>query len=358
MSTLLNSSIGLAMNATRYLQPDGTYQSYLDIKIGDIRQTNAGDRYEITEHVGGINYKIKFIDDNGYTRTVTHQSILQGSIRNPMRYELKDGKLLTSKDITVGGIYQGSQGAEFTVISKSDKTAHWIVKFNDDYEHQMTVSTQAILKGSPKNPYRPSVFGVGFVGVGKYTPTVIGASGKGRITPEYRAWGHMLERSYYPQYHERFPTYRGCEVCKEWHNFQVFAEWYTAQKGYELGWSLDKDLLGDGSGIYGPSTCILIPIEINGMLNAGGILNSESTLPSGIAINKQGRYQVAIRFTDTPRHTKSFDTLREAIHYRNQQVQSYINRVIQRYITDLSAVVLKALKRRLREIYLINPDEY
>ena len=276
----------------------------------------------------------------------------------PKLYVQPDGKALTSKDVMVGGIYQGSQGGEFTVIAKSDKTASWVIKFNDDYEHQMTVPTQAILKGSPKNPYRPSVFGVGFVGAGKYTPTVIGETGKKRIKPEYRAWAHMLERSYCPKKHERFPTYTDCEVCKEWHDFQVFAEWYTTQEGYELGWSLDKDLLGDGSGVYGPSTCILIPTEINGMLNAGGTLNSESTLPSGIAINKQGRYSVAIRFSDTPRHTRSFNTLHEAIHYRNQQTQSYINRVIQRYITDLSIVVLKALKRRLREIYLINPDEY
>lgn len=279
-------------------------------------------------------------------------------INNTLKqYVQPDGKALTSKDIIVGDIHQGSQGAEFTVISKSDRATHWIIKFNDDYEHQMTVSTQAILKGSPKNPYRPSVFGVGFVGAGKYTPTVIGETGKKRITPEYRAWAHMLERSYYPQYHERFPTYADCEVCKEWHNFQVFAEWYTTQEGYELGWSLDKDLLGDGSGVYGPSTCTLIPSDVNGMLNVGGTANKILDLPPGIAINNQGKYQVSIRYQGIRRHVLSFDTLAEAIRYKNHQTDIYLKLILTRYGSCIEPDILDKLKTKLYKSYIIRETE-
>ena len=40
-----------------------------------------------------------------------------------IRYLQPDGTYQSYLDIKVGGIHQGSQGAEFTVISKSDKTA-------------------------------------------------------------------------------------------------------------------------------------------------------------------------------------------------------------------------------------------
>lgn len=275
----------------------------------------------------------------------------------PKQYVQPDGKALTSKDIVVGGIHQGSQGAEFTVISKSDKTARWVIKFNDDYEHQMTVSTQAILKGSPKNPYRPSVFGVGFVGVGKYTPTLIGETGKKRITPEYRAWTHMLERSYYPQYHERFPSYIGTEVCDEWLNYQTFAEWYTNQTGYNLDWTLDKDLLSQDSKLYSPHTCTLIPSDVNGMLNVGGTANKILDLPPGISINKQGKYQVAIRYQGVRRHVLSFDTLAEAIRYKNHQTDIYLKLILTRYGRYIEPAILDKLKTKLYNSYIIGETE-
>ena len=34
----------------------------------------------------------------------------------------------------------------------------------------------------------------------------------------------MLERFHDSKYQEKRPTYIGCSVAEEWHNFQIFAE--------------------------------------------------------------------------------------------------------------------------------------
>ncbi len=51
-------------------------------------------------------------------------------------------------------------------------------------------------------------------------------------------------------------------------DFQVFTEWYRSQAGYDLGWHLDKDLLGSGS--YSEETCCLLPPTLNVLMQGIG----------------------------------------------------------------------------------------
>lgn len=72
----------------------------------------------------------------------------------------------------------------------------------------------------------------------------------------------MFERCY----SGRYPSYENVKVCNDWHNYQVFAEWYSRDiidkgKTYQL----DKDLLGDSS-VYSPETCCLLKDNINQMI--------------------------------------------------------------------------------------------
>ena len=76
-------------------------------------------------------------------------------------------------------------------------------------------------KGAIKCPYEATVYGVGYLGEGKYQVCI-----NSKITRCYKTWQHMLERCYDEKYQLRKPTYKGCTVCEEWHNFQNFAEWY------------------------------------------------------------------------------------------------------------------------------------
>ena len=39
-------------------------------------------------------------------------------------------------------------------------------------------------------------------------------SGKKVICPYYKTWTDMLRRCYSPEFHSRYPTYKGCEVSR------------------------------------------------------------------------------------------------------------------------------------------------
>lgn len=116
--------------------------------------------------------------------------------------------------------------------------------------------------GNIKCPYERRYYGVGYLGEGKYK-----ASENGKDTRVYITWHSMLQRCYNEKYQKRQPTYIGCEVSEEWHNFQNFAKWYE-ENYYEVGnerMHLDKDVLLKHNKIYSPDTCIFVPQTINNL---------------------------------------------------------------------------------------------
>ena len=59
----------------------------------------------------------------------------------------------------------------------------------------------------------------------------------------YKKWREMLARCYCEKYQTKKPSYLGCTVSEEWHNFQVFAEWFYSNFNGSNNCELDKDLL-------------------------------------------------------------------------------------------------------------------
>ena len=81
----------------------------------------------------------------------------------------------------------------------------------------------------------------------------------------YRTWYHMLERCYSKKYHERFSTYKNCDVNKYWLLLSNFVEDFKLIDGYDeekflLGkLELDKDIKSNGKNKeYSLENCILI----------------------------------------------------------------------------------------------------
>ena len=89
-------------------------------------------------------------------------------------------------------------------------------------------------------------------------------NGKSTPTKPYYIWHHMLHRSYSENCHRRCPSYIGCSVCEEWHDFDNFREWFI--ENHKEGYHLDKDLLQQGNKVYSPSTCVFLPPRINTLL--------------------------------------------------------------------------------------------
>lgn len=114
-----------------------------------------------------------------------------------------------------------------------------------------TAVAKIIRRGNVKDAMAPSVYGVGFIGSGSHRSRT-----KGIMNPAYACWHSMIERAYCEKYHAKRPTYADCTVVAEWHNFQVFAEWFEGNA--VAGLELDKDILVDGNRVYGPEFCLFV----------------------------------------------------------------------------------------------------
>ena len=138
-----------------------------------------------------------------------------------------------------------------------------------------------------KCPYEPRVYGIGYVGEGKYK-----VRENGKITDEYNIWKGMLQRCYDSKYQEKEPAYKGCIVEEYLLNFQHMAEWiennYYEVPGERM--ELDKDILCKGNKIYSRDTCIFVPQRINKLFTKRD--NSRGDNPIGVSDLPSGNYQV------------------------------------------------------------------
>lgn len=151
------------------------------------------------------------------------------------------------------------------------------VRFLDGYEKLTTKS--AIKSGSLKNPYYPSVQGVGFLGEGIHI-----TSTKKILTPESILWRSVLQRCYSDKFLLKHPTYKECSIDPQWHNFQEFAEWCQWQKGFNSGWCLDKDILVKGNKTYSPEFCVFVPDAINNLVISNKV--NRGSFPIGVSWNE------------------------------------------------------------------------
>lgn len=110
--------------------------------------------------------------------------------------------------------------------------------------------------GSVRDPLYPSLYGVGFIGAGKYS-----SRKNNKTTKVYQAWADMMRRGYCKKYKSKNKSYHDVIVCDEWHNFQNFADWYVIN--HIDGCELDKDIKKDGNIIYSPSTCLFVSHQEN-----------------------------------------------------------------------------------------------
>lgn len=119
------------------------------------------------------------------------------------------------------------------------------------------------------------------------------------LTPEYKAWAAMLQRCKPGgSIQRKRPTYIGCTVHPDFIKFQDFAEWCQTQIGFgNDGWAMDKDILIPGNKVYGPDTCVFVPLRLNQLLvikrsNQGG-------LPSGVRKHSGGKYEASFSCNGT-----------------------------------------------------------
>ena len=162
----------------------------------------------------------------------------------------------------IGTSFVTNEGYSITVIDYINKN-NVLISFDCRPDYQVWSTSENIKKGELKFPFKPTVYERGYYGVGVYTSRI-----NNKKTPQYVKCFSMFNRCYDERVHEKQPKYIGCEVSKEFWNFQNFAQWYD-KKIYQCSYplELDKDLLIEGNKIYSPSTCCFIPKEINIVIN-------------------------------------------------------------------------------------------
>ena len=167
-----------------------------------------------------------------------------------------------SKDC-VGKVCKSKSSGDFKIL-KYNNARNVEIQFSQT-GYETTVQLTNIKSGIIKDPYSPSVYGVGILGT-KYLSTVNGVR-----TKEYALWMDMLRRCYSDTYKKKNQTYIDCEVSNKFKSYEYFYEWCNKQIGFSVdgngnSFQLDKDLLIKGNRVYSESTCVFIPREINQLL--------------------------------------------------------------------------------------------
>lgn len=175
--------------------------------------------------------------------------------------------------------------------------------------------------------YRPTIYGIGYLGEGKYKP-----SNNGEITHCYRVWRAIIQRCYDEKFHKRQPTYKDCRVSEEWLNFQNFAKWYE-ENYYEIEgekMQLDKDILIKGNKIYSPSTCIFVPSKINVLFTKANRIRGE--LPIGVYFDKEkNKYRSQCYINNKKVRLGRYKTIEEAFLVYKNFKENHIKEIAEYY---------------------------
>jgi AP2 domain len=232
-------------------------------------------------------------------------------------------KYINMGEERIGEISKNKYGSKMVIV-QYNSAKDILVKF----EKGNVVHTRykPFLKGEVKNPYDKSVYGIGYIGEGKYKPTV-----HREMTPQYKVWRGMLQRCYDKKFQENNMSYLGCIVNDEWHNFQTFAEWYD-QNFYEIEGErvhLDKDVLIKGNKVYSPNTCIFVPHRINSLFTKSNSIRGD--LPIGVSKDRRTHRYVSTYWNRKQDYIGMYNTPEEAFEAYKTHKEKYIKETAEQY---------------------------
>ena len=209
-----------------------------------------------------------------------------------------------------------------------------IIEFQDEHKYRVHTQYSNFKKGKCKNPFYPSVFGHGYLGVDKEgnVPKISELKdGKWCNTWEYNKWEAMLQRCFNNKYKEKYPTYKDITCCDRWLCFANFLEDFEILKN-EYNWSadeklnLDKDILHKGNKLYSLENCVLVPDYINFLFTKHDAKRGE--YPIGVCYNKQRKkYQAQCNINGKKIGLGYHNTIEEAFNVYTIAKEQEIKRV-------------------------------
>ena len=225
-----------------------------------------------------------------------------------------------SKDC-VGKVCKSKSSGDFKILKYNDSKNVEIQFINTGCETRAQLGN--IRNGEVKDPYLPSVYGVGIAGT-KYPSAIVG-----RNTKEYALWNNMLKRCYSDKSKKKHPTYEGCEVSENFKYYEYFYEWCHKQIGFGAdgngnSFQLDKDLLVKGNKVYSEDSCVFLPNEINLLLTKRTALRGKYLI--GVCLDKTNKsFKAQINKNKGKKeHLGLFNTEIEAFNAYKQAKESFI----------------------------------
>lgn len=236
----------------------------------------------------------------------------------------------------VGETFINRQGCKFE-ITEYFNALNCTIKFFDKVGTILYNNRYGHVKvGNVKNPNLPRVFGVGYIGTGKYITRI-----NKKRTHFYTLWKAMLARCYDEKHLVKRPSYRDIGVCIEWHNFQNFAKWYEENYNPETmqGWDLDKDLICYDCKEYSPENCVFLPSEINMLFTKK---RASKEYPMGVS-NVKGRYRASIYRYGATKVLGFFNTPEEAFKVYKETKEKHIKEVADLWKDKISDRIYQAM---------------
>lgn len=194
----------------------------------------------------------------------------------------------SKRDERIGQRFTHPLHGDYVIVNyknSSDVTVQF-----DKTGYKTNIIYASCLVNEVKDPLTPTVFGIGFLGIGRVKTT----GGVGRRLSG--VWTQMLTRCY-AEDSDHYPYYGGdgVTVCEEWHNFQNFAEWYLGQFNFNPAFQVDKDLRVAGSRVYSPDTSSLVPSQVNSVLaRCGGLVGTDNHMLGIQYIDRLKKYRVYV----------------------------------------------------------------
>ena len=251
-----------------------------------------------------------------------------------------------SKDC-VGKVCKSKSSGDFKIL-KYNNARNVEIQFSQT-GYETTVQLTNIKSGIIKDPYSPSVYGVGVFGT-KYPSTVNGVR-----TKEYALWMDMLRRCYSDAYKKKNQTYIDCEVSNKFKSYEYFYEWCNKQIGFSVDgngnqFQLDKDLLIKANKVYSESTCVFLPKEINSVLTKCTASRGEHLI--GVCWHNTNKAFVARvhKNKGKPEHLGLFNTEIEAFNAYKQAKEAYLKELANKWKGQIDERAYEALMNYQVEI--------
>ena len=252
---------------------------------------------------------------------------------------LFDMVVTTDFEVKVGDLRRNNYGCLYTVIRIRD-SYNATIRYLDKFSHEQTLALRSARLGITRNPYAPTLAGVGYIGSGKYMSSV----SRGTYTREYMLWAGLIRKYYDRKKVDITQSKYNKNVCPEWHNFQTFADWVVSLGYYDDQlFSLNTTLLADESNVIGPDTTCFIPDVLVGHL-VRTKPRRVSTLPMGIILpTRCARYLVQIKCYGKSQPIAKCVDIFEAISIHKHAKEEHVKEVANLYRHELEPRVYDAL---------------